>query len=136
MPTLQILGQLTPERTRQWARLAFDHGEGYVPSILVGNSAGEIQSYVLNFNPLPDRSSDTRFVVADAEDGGASKTWRVYLEDFVERRAVDGASFDVTDQTTGNTVECVLADYSLSLQLIGEDLYSAQLRLKQWRDAA
>lgn len=135
MPALRIVGQLTPERARRVARLRFNHGDGYEPSILVGHSAGEIVGYVLSFKVLPDRPGDARYVVVDDEDGDTEKTWRRYLEDFFMRRLVDGAAFDVTDQTTGDTLSVIFADNELKLALVGPNLYACEVRVKQWRAA-
>lgn len=133
METLLITGQLTPERARRFSRLRFDHGDGFEPSVLVGHSAGVIDSYRLSFKALPDRPGDARFVLTDPEDS-VSKTWRVYLEDFFNRRLADGEPFEVTDQTTGASLVVIFADNALNLALVGKDVYATEVRVKQWRD--
>lgn len=136
MPTLLINGQLILERNRRVARLRWDMGDAYEASVLVGNSAGDVNTYRLNFGVLPDRSSDSRFTIADDEDSNIVKTWRDYLEAFWLRRMVDGASFSATDQTNGATLTVVLADNNFNIKATGKDIYAAEFRVRQYRAPA
>jgi len=131
---LAIVGQLEPEAGKEYARLDFDLGRGYTPSVLVGHSDGS-QYWRYIFKALPDRSGDSRFVLTDTEDS-TSKTWAAYLDDFFTRRTDDGLAFLVTDQRTNSDVTVVFAQDELVLTLISKDLYKTEVRLREYRDVA
>ena len=134
--TLQLVGKFEHDAGRQYARLYFDHGDGFTPSVLVGHSSG-VRTYRYVYT-APDRTGDSRFMVTDAEDS-VSKTWSDYLEDFHGRRMVDGAAFNVTDQKTGSTVLVTFAGenaQALTFRAIGKKVYACELLLRQYRAAA
>jgi hypothetical protein len=137
MATLVISdkAKITPEYTKAWRRLTFDHGDSYIPSILVGSSLGDVETYVLSWT-LPDRTNDSRFMIADPEDSNTSKTWLDYLHDFVKRRAADGADFVVVDPRSGSNMDVVLVDYRLPLRGVAKQAFDCELRVREWRDAA
>jgi hypothetical protein len=127
--------KLTPERAKSFARLTWDHGDGYRPSALVGHSQGTIETYVLDLF-LPDRAGDSRFLITDDGDANTVKTYKKYFLDFFTRRMVDGAPFKVYDQDTGavSSGYWVFVDSQAQLQAAGKNFWVCQVRVKQWRD--
>lgn len=127
--------KLTPERSKRFARLTWDHGDGFEPSALVGHSAGTVESYVLDLF-LPDRATDTRFLITDDGDSNTVKTYKKYFNDFFDRRMVDGAAFKVYDQDTGAVSSgfWVFVGSQRPVQASARNHWTCQVRVKQWRD--
>jgi hypothetical protein len=132
---LLISGQMEPEFAREFARITYNLGGGYTPSILVGPSTG-LGVYVVRFKALPNRPGDARFTVVDDGDGNTNKTWAAYLRDFHTRRMVDGASFEITDEETGDTVDVVFVDDSLNYRAVGTNVFATEFRVREYREPA
>lgn len=129
--TLQIVGHLQPELGAKYARITHDHGDGYLPSELIGHEDG-VLFYRYVFQALPNRSTHT---VTDPEDGDAVKTWQSYLHDFFDYRQADGAPFEVADQRTGATVLVIFASNQFSETLSFKSAGRCEIRLRQYREA-
>jgi hypothetical protein len=132
---LLIPGQLGGEVGREYARIRWNLGGGYTPSILVGHSQG-VGTFMFRFKALPDRINDTRFIVTDDGDSNTVKTWADYLRDFHRRRMGDGAPFNITDEMTLATMSVVFVDDELNYQTIGPKLFQTEVRLRQYREPA
>jgi hypothetical protein len=132
--TLLISGQLGGEIGREFARINYNLGGGYTPSVLVGHSEG-VGLYLIRFNYLPHRISDSRYTVADDGDSNTVKTWADYLRDFFNRRMVDGNPFDFTDEQTGDEVTVVFVDDQLTYRTVGNGIFTAEVRVRQYRAA-
>jgi len=133
--TLQIVGQLTPELGNHFARLTWQHGDGFMPSELIGHDDG-VRFYRYVFRALPNRSTHT---VNDPEDGDTPKTWERYLRAFFSYRQVDGEPFYVTDQRLAESIPesssvlVVFADHQLDETLFSKELYRCEIRLREYR---
>jgi hypothetical protein len=132
---LLIPGQLGGEIGREYARIRWNLGGGYTPSILVGHSQG-VGTFLFRFNALPDRISDIRFTVTDDGDGNTLKTWAQYLIAFHARRMVDGAPFDIVDEITSGGMTVVFIDDELNYRTVGKKVFQTEVRLRQYREPA
>jgi hypothetical protein len=132
---LLITGQMEPEFGREFARITYNLGGGYTPSILVGHSEG-VGTYIVRFKALPNRPGDARFMVIDDGDGDTNKTWAKYLRDFHTRRMVDGNPFEITDDETGETVNVVFVDDFLNYRAVGKNVFATEFRVREYREPA
>jgi hypothetical protein len=130
---LLIPCQLGGEIGREYARIRWNLGGGYTPSILVGHSQG-VGTFLFRFNALPDRINDTRFIVTDDGDSNTVKTYADYLRHFHARRMVDGNPFNITDEASGATMSVVFIDDELNYRTVGKNVFQCEVRLRQYRE--